>query len=556
MGDGLESDSLGLMPRCFALSILLAVLLGPASLLPSALAKEESGAAGTNILVKGNSTEPESLDPQIVRGAAEWTIAAALFEGLVVADPATLAPAPGVAESWTVSPDGLVYRFNLRPDARWSDGTPLTAEDFVYSARRLLSPGLGSTHVENTLIFLRNADAYVEGREKDFSKVGVRSPEPGVLEFELAQPAPFFLSALMQFYPVKQDVIEKFGRFDQRGTAWIRPGNLVSNGPFLLEAWVPNKEVLVRKNPHYWDAGQVGLDGVQFLPIENSATEEAAFRNGQLHLTASVPVANIPFYEQKHPEWLQKIEDFGIYFYSVNVARPPMDDPRVRRALSLALDRESLVKYVLRGGRKAAWSFSPPGMPGYEPPMELRYDPEAARQLLAEAGFPGGKGMRPVEILVDGRPPHRLVAEVVQEMWRKNLGIEVAISSQETRVLIATKNAKKFDLARGSWNATTYQDPQYFMAAWTTGNLFNEAGWSNADFDRAIAAAQAEADPQKRAGLFVEAEKIFLQNLPAIPIFYTTQVLLKQPAVAGWTGAPYNDRRFKQLSLGLEPSSR
>ncbi len=511
-------------------------------------------AGAEQMLLKGNSTEPESLDPYLVRGAAEWTIIGALFEGLVVADPETLEPAPGVAESWEVSEDGLIYRFQLRGGARWSDGSALGAEDFLYSARRILSPRLGSYQVEDTLAFVKNASGYQAGTVTDFSKVGIRSPEPGVVEMELTQPAPFFLAALMQFYPVQRAAIEAHGRIDERGTAWAREGNLVGNGPFVLSEWTPNKHVIVRKNPQYWDAAQVELDGVTFLPIENATTEESAFRSGQLHLTSGVPPQKIALYEEKFPEWIQTLEDFGIYFYSVNVHRAPLDDVRVRRALSLTIDREALVQHVLRGGKRAAASFSPPGMPGYDPPRGLEFDVVEGRRLLAEAGYPGGKGLRPVEILVDGRAPHRLIAEVVQEMWRKNLGIAVEILSQETRVLIATKNAGRFDLARGSWNAATFQDPQFFLGAWTTGNHFNEADWSDATFDSWIAKAQAEGDAEKRAAFFVEAERVFLDELPAIPIFYTTQVILKQPAVAGWRGTPYNDRRLKELSL--VPSAR
>ncbi len=514
------------------------------------------GLAGEQMLIKGNSTEPESLDPYLVRGAAEWTIIGALFEGLVVADPVTLEPAPGVADRWTVSADGLTYRFHIREDARWSDGSPLTAEDILYSARRILSPKLGSYQVEDTLAFVRNASAYQEGTVTDFGEVGIRSPEPGIVEMELTQPAPFFLSALMQFYPVQRANIEAYGRIDERGTGWARAGTLVGNGPFGLSEWTPNKHVIVTKNAEYWDAANVALDGVTFLPIENSTTEESAFRSGQLHLTSSVPPQKIALYEEKYPEWIQTLEDFGIYFYTVNVTRPPFDDVRLRRALSLTIDRAALVKYVLRGGKRAAESFSPPGMPGYDPPRVLRYDVAEGRRLLAEAGYPGGKGLRSVEILVDGRAPHRLIAEVVQEMWRKNLGIEVEISSQETRVLIATKNAGRFDLARGSWNAATFQDPQFFLGAWTTGNHFNEAGWSDATFDGWIAKAQAEGNAGERAEFFIEAEREFLRELPAIPIFYTTQVILKQPAVAGWRGTPYNDRRLKQLSLVPVPFAR
>lgn len=500
------------------------------------------------ILYKGSGTEPESIDPHVVRGVTEWTIAAALFEGLVVPNPEKDAPAPGVAERWTVSADGLTYTFYLRAEARWSDGTALTAEDFAYAARRLLEPAMGSAHAEDTLLFVRGARDYQTGRTKDFSQVGVRVVEARTLEFTLENPAPFFPQALYQFYPVKRAVVEAAGAMTDRTSAWTQPGKFVGNGPFTLGSWRSGEALVAVKSATYWDAAKVRLKEVHFLPYENPATEEAAFRNGQLHLTFGVPLQKVETYRRDHPELIKIGPDFGNYFYSLNVKRAPLNDVRVRRALALAIDRETLARRILGGGREPAIAFCPVGLGDYRPPEGgLRFDPAEAKRLLAEAGFPEGKGFPKLEILIDSRDPHRLVGETVQQMWRQHLGVELALRNEETRSLIASKRAFDFDLVRGSWNATTYRDPHYFLASWLTGGLYNEAGWSDATFDRLVGEAMRSADPVKRLERFRAAETEMMNELPVIPIFYSAEVFLMAPSVRGWTGQPFADRLFKVL---------
>ena len=500
------------------------------------------------ILYRGNATEPESLDPHLVRGAVEWTIVGSLFEALVAADPQTLAPRPAAAEGWEVSADGLTYTFRLRPGLTWEDGAPLTAEDFVFSARRLLAPRLAASHAENNLFFVRGARDYQAGRLADFAAVGVRAPDARTVVFELERPAPFFLSALTLFFPVPPHVVARFGAPDDRGNAWSREGRLVGNGPFRLKSWRPNQALVIERSPRYWDAASVRLREVHFQPIESPSVEENAFRRGQLHLTSFVPLQKVDVYQRENPELIRTVDDRGVYFYSLNVAQPPLDDVRVRRALALAVDRDALVAKVVKGGKRAAAHFTPPGLDGYEPPARLRFDPAEARRLLAEAGFPEGRGFPAVELLIDARDHHRVVAEAVQQMWRANLGIEIRLRNEETQVLNASKRRRDFQLVRGSWNATTYQDPIYFLGAWRTGALYNEAGWSHAGFDAAIERTWTN-DPADRAAAFREAEELFLEQVPAIPLYFTTQVVLVHPAVRGWQAQPFGDRRLKHLWL-------
>ncbi|MFO1447056.1 MAG: peptide ABC transporter substrate-binding protein [Opitutaceae bacterium] len=500
------------------------------------------------VLYRGNSSEPESLDPHLVRGAVEWTLVGSLFEGLVTADQETLEPRPGAAERWEVSADGLVYTFHLRSGLTWSDGQPLTAADFVYSARRMLSPKLASSHPENNLFFVRNARAYQAGTLTDFEAVGVRAEGDRTIILTLDRPASFFLSALTLFFPVPKSVVERFAPMDQRQNAWIRPGNLVSNGPFRLKEWRPHQDVVIERNPHYWDAASVRLKEVRFQPIESPAVEEAAFRNGLLHMTSTVPGQKVDVYAREQPEVLKTVDDRGVYFYSLNVARPPLTDRRVRQALSLAIDRERLTGRVVRGGTRPAWHFTPDDMGGYTAPDGLRFDPVEARRLLAEAGFPEGRGFPAVELLIDSRELHRVVAEAVQQMWRQHLGISITLRNEETQVLNASKRAMDFQMVRGSWNATTYQDPIYFLGAWQTTGLYNEAKWSHAAFDQLIDSTWT-SDLARRQAAFRQAETIFLEELPAIPLFFTRQVILIHPMVKGWVPRPFADRRLKHLFL-------
>jgi oligopeptide transport system substrate-binding protein len=529
----------------------VAVALGALALAAAGCGRRETQVEAGNrdgILYRGNSTEPESLDPYLVRGQVEWTIVGGLFEGLVVPDTATLEPRPGVAESWTVSEDGLTYAFRLREGVKWSDGSPMTAEDFVFGARRMLSPKLGSSHAENNLFFVKGARDYQAGRSADFATVGVRATDARTVEFTVERPTPFFLSALYLFFPTHRTSIEAVGAMDDRGTDWTRPGKLLGNGAFMLKAWKPNQGVILAKNPNYWDASAVKLKEIHFLPIESVSVEENAFRTGQIHMTSAVPLSKVEVYAKEQPETLKVVDDRGIYFYALNVTKPPLDDRRVRQALSLTVDREQLVSKVVKGGKKAAWNFTPPGAGGHVAEASLRFDPEKARALLAEAGYPGGKGFPPVELLVDAREMHKVIAEALQQMWRQHLGIEVVLRNEETQVLIASKRSMNFNLSRGSWNATTYQDPFYFLGAWRSDGLYNEAKWSNAEFDRLIDSTWT-TDAAARAEAFRKAEALFLEELPAIPVFFSTQVILVNGHVRGYQPYPFADRRLKELSV-------
>ena len=522
-----------------------------AGLLFSGCSQHETQVARGNregILYRGSGTEPESLDPHVIRGVTEWIIASAIYEGLVVQSPDNDRPAPGVASSWETSPDGLVYTFHLRPEARWSDGTPLNAEDFAYSMRRMLLPAMGSAHAEDTLLFIRNARAFQNGQLADFAEVGVKATDAHTLVLTLENPTPFFPEALYQFYPVKRALVEKFGGLTDRASAWTRPENIVTNGAFTVGSWRPGQELVAVKNAAYWDAAHVRLKEIHFIPYENPSIEETAFRNGQLHMTFGVPLQKVRAYQKEQPNLLKTAPDFGNYFYSLNVKHPPLNDARVRRALSLAIDREALAHRILGGGREPATAFTPKALGGYAAPEGLvKFDPVEARRLLAEAGFPEGRGFPALEVLIDSRDPHRLVGETVQQMWKQNLGVDIKLRNEETRTLIANKRLFDFDFVRGSWNASSYRDPHFFLSSWQTGNLYNEAGWSDPKFDALIQQAIRTADPGHRLELFREAEAVMLNEMPVIPLFFSAEIFLMSPSVHGWSGRPFADRLFKSL---------
>lgn len=502
------------------------------------------------ILRLGNGAEPQDLDPQVVTGVPEHKLLMGLFEGLVSEDPATLEPEPAVAERWDVSADGLTYTFHLRDNARWSDGTRLTATDFVRSYQRMLSPALASEY-SYLLWFVAGAEDYNKGRLTDFSAVGFKAVDDLTLQITLNHPTPFFLRVLAShyaWYPVPIDVIAKFGPLTQKATRWTLPGNLVSNGPFRLKTWQPNQRIVMERNPHYWDAARVRLDAIEFYPTENISTEERMFRTGQLDKTNELPNAKIDAYRRDFPDSLRIEPYMGVYFYRLNVTRPPLNDKRVRRALALAIDRESIVKNVTRGDQRPAYAVSYPGTAGYTPDARLKGDLAEARRLLAEAGYPDGKGWPHVELLYNTSENHRAIAEAIQQMWRRNLGIEVKLHNQEWKVYLDSQDNLDFWIQRAGWIAD-YVDPNVFLEIWTGGNLNNDTGWSNAEYDRLAAAALAAPDDAARYALYQQMDAILVDELPVIPIYYYTRVYALNPRVKGYWPTLLDNHPYKYIYL-------
>lgn len=480
------------------------------------------------VLHFGNGTEPQALDPHITTGIPEYHIQLALFEALVVKDAATLASVPGVAQRWEISADGRTYRFYLRPDARWSNGDPLTAEDFRWTWWRGLQPALANEYA-SMYYPIKHAEDYATGRISDFSQVGIRVIDPLLLEVELAELTPYFLQLIdhHSYYPLHRGTIEKFGAATDRFTNWTRPGNMVTNGAFKLAEWRLNRHVRVEKNPFYWDAANVRLNAIVFYPTENIVTEERMFRSGQLHRTEEVVVEKVAEYRVTRPQELRLDPYLGSYYYMVNVTRPGLNDARVRRALAMAIDRKRLIETVLNNVNFPSYAVTPPGTAGYRPPKLFDFDPEGARRLLAEAGYADGQGLPTFEILYNTQEQHRKIAVTVQQMWKTHLNIDATIVNEEWKVYLDTRDRMDYDICRAGWIGD-YVDPNTFLELWVTGNGNNDTGWSNAEYDELLTRKipAMKTHDERMAGFF-KAESLLLEHMPIIPIYsYATRHLV------------------------------
>jgi oligopeptide transport system substrate-binding protein len=500
------------------------------------------------VLHRGLAADLAGLDPHTISGLPEVNVATALFEGLVGEHPETGAPVPAVAERWETSGDGLTWTFHLRPDAKWSNGDPVTAHDFVASIQRVLSKALGADNA-GMLFVLANAESWYQGGETDFARVGARAADDRTLLLTLAHPAPFLPALLAHpvWYPVHGPTLEKHGGLLQRESRWTDPANFVGNGPFVLKANRRGEVIIADKSPTYWDAATVRLNSIHFHPAADVDGEERAFRAGQLHLTEALPVGKVESYRRDQPGVLRISPFFDTYFYRLNTTRPGLADKRVRQALSLAIDRRAIVEKIIRGGQQAAPSFTPPGIGGYVPPEVLRENLEEARLLLAAAGYPDGQGLPPVEIMINTSGNHRVIAEAVQQMWRK-LGVQAEVNNMEMASLFAKRRALDYSIMRAEW-AADFADPKSFLDVFRGGSSNNHTGWTSLAYDAALHAADRMADPAARHELLARAETVLLDEMPIIPIYHFTTVRLVHPAVRGWHPLPLDRHPYKHVWL-------
>jgi oligopeptide transport system substrate-binding protein len=490
--------------------------------------------------------EPATLDPQLATLPDEFFVIRALSEGLLAPAPGGGAPLPAVAAGWSVSPDGLTYTFELRPEARWSNGDAVTAADFVYSIRRALAPALAAPKVA-VFFPLKNAAAYHDGREKDFAAVGVRAVTDHRLELTLAAPAADFpaMVASGPWIPVHRATVEQGGRMDDRGNKWARPGTFVGNGPFTLTTWRTAQEIAVTRNPAYREAAHVALAGIRFLAFDNRDSEELAFRAGQVDVTMDVPFTKIPGYRTAQPPTLRTVPLRETRCIVLNTQHPPLTDPRVRRALSLALDRTALTERVLQGGQMPARSFVPAGLGGYQLLATPEEDAAEARRLLAEAGFPGGRGFPRLELATWTNSP---VLEAIQQMWHRELGIEVGLAQREARTHLASLAAGDYTLAL--WPAIPdYNGASDLFTQLTTGNPANYPHWGNPEFDRLVAEAGRIPDSAGRNVLYHQAEKLLLEEQPLIPLYFNAQNFLVRPGVEHWLTDGLWTRFYQPIEL-------
>ncbi len=503
------------------------------------------------ILLLGNGGEPKALDPHIVSAVGDSNILRAIFEGLVTYHPSSdMLHEPGVAERWESNEDFSEWRFFLRKDAKWSNGDPVTAHDFVYSYHRILHPEMAAPY-SSMLYFLKNAEAFNRGDLADFDQVGVKAANDHELVCTLKSPTPFFPDVVKHttWLPVHQGTIEKFGGMTEEFTDWQKPGNHVSNGAYTLTEWRINSVIKVRRNPHYWDAKTVKLNGLNFYPIDNTFTEEKAFRGDLLHYTYIIPSNLIPRYEEANEPNL-RIETYaGSYFYRCNVNERPTDNVDFRRALAYSIDQETIVKYVTMGGQQPAYGFTPPSEAGYHPPNVISYDPEKAREYLKKAGYESGANVPEFSIILNTNEAHKSIAVAIQDMWKKELGIEkVKIENQEWKVYQQTIIDKKYNVARAGWIGD-YVDPTTFLGIWKTGDSNNNTGWSNAEYDRLLTESYLLSDTDARYQLLRDAESILLDEVPVLPIYWYTRTYLIHPDVKNWNPLLLDNHPYKLIDL-------
>lgn len=480
------------------------------------------------------AVEPETLDPAKSVGVAEFRVEYACFEGLATFGDNDV-PVPGTAEKWVVSPDGKIYTFTIRQNARWSNGDPVTAADFEYAWKRLLDPKTASSNA-GMLFYIKNAEDYYNGKIKDDGLVGVKASGKHTLVVSLKAPCSYFpaLTINPALYPVNSRVIKA------NPEKWAAsPETYIGNGPFRLAHWVHHEKLELVPNPYYWNHSKVKLDKLIFYTVEEQSTALTMFDTGQLDLSDELPRPEIP--RLAAAGLIRQSPSIGTYYYMLNTRKPPLDDPRVRKALALAIDRNQIVKYITKAGEKPALSFVPPGIPDADPGMVFRKvggdylkdrAVSEAKQLLAAAGFSDPAKIPVIEILYNTNEANKQIAEVIQEMWRENLGIKTRLINQEWKVYLESRRNGDFQVARSSWIGD-YVDPATFLDIWTAGNGNNFTGWTNVQYDRLIDTAQNTNDPKKRYQALHDAEKLLMNEMPIIPIYFYTRSYIIKPWVKG-----------------------
>lgn len=506
-------------------------------------------ASQQNILILSNSAEPEGLDPQAVSGVPEHNIMRALFEGLCVEDPKQDGHSlPGAAASWKSNAQFTEWTFQLQPNGRWSDGRPITAEDFLFSYQRILSPQFAAKSAA-MLYFIAGAEDFNKGKLKDFSQVGLRASGSHTLVISTRSPVPFLpeLTKHFSWFPVPKHIILKHGAMTDKHTGWTEPGKLVSNGPFQLAEWKFNFYIEGRKNPHYWDRDNLSLEGIRFLPISNTYTEARMFFDQQIHGTYGLAPEMIEYSKDKHQESLHQEPYLGTAFVRCNVNRLALNDIKVRQALALAIDRQAIIDSIAKGKQQPAHGFTP-NFGGYLSPDMVHFHPGKAQQLMTEAGYPGGRGFPKITLLTADRDLSKRLSEAYQDMWKKHLGINVSIKQQEWKTYLDSRNQLKFDLCISSW-VGDYPDPTSFLELWLQSSGNNSTGWHNNEYEKLLTLAEASPTSEQRFSTLQKAETILLNEMPIIPVYWLTTNYLLHPSVTGWHPLILNNHPYKFIRL-------
>ncbi|MUG45021.1 peptide ABC transporter substrate-binding protein [Paenibacillus woosongensis] len=484
------------------------------------------------------SAEPPTFDPAQAQDSQANTVLKTMYEGLARMDEHGQ-PVPAAAEKWDV--DGTKYTFHLRKDAKWSNGDPVTANDFVFAWERVLSPNTQpAAPYAYQLYYLKNAQAYNEGKITDFSQVGVKATDDYTLEVELDAPTPYFLglTSFYTFYPVHQSVKDD--------AKWaVDASKMIVNGPFTLTTWIKGQTIEVTKNENYWDKDDIKLNKITMSLVNSGATEITSYRNNELdragHPNGEIPTDQIPIVQKELKDEYKVKGIASTYYYQFNVTAKPFDNAKIRKAFAMAIDRQIIVDKVTLGGQIPAFGFIPPGIAGVndEYRTEVKDDyftenVEEAKKLLEEGMQEEGYTKLPdITLTYNSSEAHKKIALAVADMWKKNLGVDVKTENQEWAVFIENRKNLNYQVARAGWSAD-YNDPMTFIDLWTSNSGNNDIGFKNEEFDKLIAEAKAIEDNTKRNENFKKAEEILVKdNMAIMPIYYYTNVAVEKPWLKG-----------------------
>ncbi|MDT3426515.1 oligopeptide transport system substrate-binding protein [Paenibacillus forsythiae] len=488
------------------------------------------------------SSEPPTFDPALAQDNQANTVLKTLYEGLTRMDDETGQAEPGIAEKWEISPDGLVYTFHLR-DAKWSNGDPVTAADFVRAWKRVLDPAAPeAAPYAYQLYYLKNAQEYYDKKITDFGQVGVKAVDDKTLEVTLVAPTPYFLGLLSfyTYYPVHKSI--------EGNPKWAtNKDSMIVNGPFTLSEWTTGQTLQVTKNENYWDKDAIKLSKIDFSLVNSGATELSAYESGQLDRAGGpngeIPTDQLPIVEKKYPDEFNRKGIASVYYYEFNVTEKPFNNAKIRKALAMTIDRQTLIDKVTLGGQLPAFGYVPPGIAGangeYRSAIKDNYfteDDAQAKALLAEGLAEEGLTKLPTFTLsYNTSENHKKLALAIADMWKKTLGVDVKLENQEWAVFIENRQHQNFQVARAGWIAD-YNDPMTFLDMWVTKGGNNDTGYANPAYDKLIAEAKATDDLAVRQEKFAAAEKMIIQDdMILIPIYYYTNNALTKPYLKGVT---------------------
>lgn len=629
---------------------VFSILVMASSLLLSNCKSEDTLVESTKekLLIIGNTEEPEGLDPQVVTGVTESNIIRSLFEGLCVENPDNPTTSkPGAAASWESDSDYKEWTFHIQPEARWSDGVDLTADDFEFSYHRILHPKFGAKYA-SMLYFIRGAEdynknhrelyliqpessgidwdsvmavnfrgdssidinelnqtlyldmsddqrtsyhdhsglnnlskdklqsisenkalftwppnidqalqdkmlqIYIQNADKDMwdiANVGVKVADAKLLKISLKAPTPFLpdITKHYTWYPVPKHVIEKFGDPMEQNYLWTEEGSMVSNGPFQLKEWSMNYRIEVESNPHYWDAANVRLKGIRFLPISNPYTEARMFFNNQLHATDRLASELIDYGKQNFSKNLKQETYLGTNFLRLNNNLEIFNDLNLRKALAYSIDSASIIEHILKGGQTVATGVVPP-MGDYKTANALEFDVAQAQEFFSKTKYADDPSKLEITLLTTDKESAKVLAEALQDMWKTHLGVKIKIEQRDWKTYLDSLSKFNYGIATGGWIGD-YPDPTTFLDIWKKGDGNNRTGWSSEAYEAKLKEAETAATPDLRLKLLSEAENIFLDDLAIIPLYWYTSIYLLHESVGGWKPSIMKNQPYKFMYL-------